>query len=841
MSLLPTIGAVDQDTDFYNGVIGQSLRIDNSASALLHRTPSAGDRKTWVWSAWIKRCDEGRTQDLFCAEGSGNQLFEIQIIGNDRIQIYGNDAVLLIASPQLRDLSSWYHILVASDTTQTTASNRLKLYINGSEVTSFETDARSSYTGDTDFGINSNVKHNIGSNQAGGNFGDFYIAEVNFIDGLSFFSNTSGAANSSFNINSFGETKNGVWIPIAYTGSYGTQGFHLEFKQTGDGSSTAGTGTIGADTANSNHYRDTNLDTYDSNMPDSPENNFAVLNPLDQTTATLSEGNLKIVSPGNIGANATYKMSSGKWYAEFYIDNSGSRTVEAHVIVGDIDFVANFTGTVGSFVAYRADGDINGTAGNATFTTGDIIAVAIDADNGAVAWYKNNAVQSTTVSSLTYTAFCPAIVNFNGSGAFAVANFGQDGSFAGTLTGGDIGTATDGNGHGKFKYAPPSGYLALCSANLPEPTIGANSTTQAGDYFNTVLYEGTGYDSDGTYTQLGQDVVVGFKPDWVWIKNRDKSNHNHSLFDSNRGATKRLISNLSNAEGTEGTALTDFDVTGGGFTLGVNNEVNENDDNFVSWNWKANGGTTSTISVGDVSTGVPSIASTVQVNATAGFSIVTFTGNGSDDATIGHGLGTTPAMIFTKNRDEAQQWRVHHKELPTNYVLYLAENYAQIATNGSSNGYIKTVGSSTYSTHASNVDSLGVNGSGDKMVSYCFAEIEGYSKFGKYIGNDDTDGTFVYTGFRPAWVMLKRIDSADDWFIHDSTRDTFNINGHLLYANEPNAEYDAIAAGDADNSPHDFYSNGFKLRSSNANWNGDGAAYIYMAFAEAPFKYANAR
>ena len=826
MSVIKSAGAGESGGFAYNSVATQSLRFNDDSNDYLSKTETggSGNQKTWTYSFWFKHGSRTSIFDFLTANASGDKYFEFSMSAAQKLTFYYHDSTLLLTTQILRDRSAWYHIAVVHDTTQDDAEDRLKIYINGIKLTASDYDTNilndTNLPEDFDGGVNeTGVEHLIGRNQVGNNDLDGYLSDVYLLDGTAV-GDTNGV------LNEFIEIKNGICIPKEYSGSYGTHGFHFEFKQTGTG--TASTSTIGADTSGqTNHYTSNGLDAYDSAMPDSPENNFATLNPLDVTSATLSEGNLKIVSPGNIGANATYKMSSGKWYAEFYIDNSGSRTVDAHVVVGDINYVANFTGTVGSFVYYNAAGNLNGTTGKATFTTGDIIAVAIDADNGTVAFYNDNSLQGT-VSSLSYDAYCPSITNFNGSGAFAVANFGQDGSFAGTLTGGAIGSATDGNGHGKFKYAPPSGFLALCTANLEEPTIGPNSTTQADDHFNTVLFSGNG---------SGASVTgVGFQPDWIWAKNRTNS-YSHELWDSSRGVNSDLQSDNANPEITDVNRLVSFDSDG--FSYGASSNLYVNSTNSVAWNWKANGGTTSTISVGDVSSGVPSIASTVQVNATAGFSIVTFTGNGSDDATIGHGLGTTPAMIITKNRDETQQWRVHHKDLSQYYVLYLAEDYAQIATNGSSNGYIKTVGDDTYSTHASNVDSLGVNGSSDKMVSYCFAEIEGYSKFGSYTGNGSTDGTFVYTGFRPAWVMVKRTDSADNWFIHDSTRDTVNPNAHLIYADIPNNEYDAT--GDADNSPHDFTSNGFKFRSSNANWNGDGAAYIYMAFAEAPFKYANAR
>ena len=320
---------------------------------------------------------------FFTAEGSGAQLFAIMITSGDQIQIYAASAVLLLSNQLLRDTSAWYHIVVKSDTTQGTASDRLKIYLNGSEVTSFATDNRGSYAQNTDYGINSNVKHNIGSNQAGGNFGDYYIAEVNFVDG------------TAYDASYFGETKNGVWIPKKYTGSYGTQGFRLEFKQTGDGSSTASSSTIGADTSgNGNHYKDTNLDAHDPNMPDSPENNFATLNPLYYLTASthLSEGNLQLTHEATAHrANAgTMFSKTGKWYFEVRNKtDTSSSSVALGVGLQDIRKILTYSTGDNNYIYYCNNNSpltsLNTTTnslGSFVAGAGDIMQVAYDADSG---------------------------------------------------------------------------------------------------------------------------------------------------------------------------------------------------------------------------------------------------------------------------------------------------------------------------------------------------------------------------------------------------------------------------------------------------------------------------
>ena len=386
----------------------------------------------------------------------------------------------------------------------------------------------------------------------------------------------------------------------------------------------------------------------------------------------------------------------------------------------------------------------------------------------------------------------------------------------------------------------------MCSANLEEPTIGPNSSTNTTDHFETILYVGNSA-SDGSGTT--QNITgLDFKPDWIWVKNRDTA-ADHRTVDSSRGEQKTLYISgyFSENEGSDGTTgITGFTAASsagaGGFVLGSHTGFNAQNDDFVAYNWKANDGTTS-------SDGNGSITSTVQVNSTAKFSIVTFTGNNTNDATIGHGLGTAPEWIITKNRDDSQvggvdvHWRVFHKNLSNDgtgqHTEFLSRGLYEVEPGGHSNGYIKTVAANTYSTHASNVDSNAVNGSGDDMIAYCFVGVEGFSKFGKYTGNGSTDGTFIYLGFRPAWLMYKRIDTTGNWLIDDNKTQTFNPDSNYLIADGTDAEGDTTTntAGHV----FDMLSNGFKMRNTNSARNADGGTYIYMAFAHMPFKYANAR
>jgi hypothetical protein len=329
------------------------------------------------------------------------------------------------------------------------------------------------------------------------------------------------------------------------------------------------------------------------------------------------------------------------------------------------------------------------------------------------------------------------------------------------------------------------------------------------DYFNTVLY--TGDDVDG------RAITTGFQTDWTWIKRRNDTN-SHIISDIVRGATYKLDSSSANAEvnNYDGGHLESFTSTG--FTLGegsVNSgHTNATGGTYVSWNWKA-GGTAVSNTVGD-------ITSSVSANTTAGFSIVSYTGTGAN-ATVGHGLGVAPKMIIIKNRDSAENWIVGGSNITTGWTGYLALNLTDDITTASNIWQDTTPDSDKFSIGASGK----VNGSTHGMVAYCFAEVKGYSKFGSYTGNGSADGTFVYTGFKPAFVMVKRTDTTGNWWIHDNGRNTYNVLNKYLFADSSSAE------GTDDNM--DFLSNGFKLRVATYQPNTSGGTWIYLAIAEQPF------
>ena len=322
------------------------------------------------------------------------------------------------------------------------------------------------------------------------------------------------------------------------------------------------------------------------------------------------------------------------------------------------------------------------------------------------------------------------------------------------------------------------------------------------DYFNTVLYTG-----DGTTNR--SITGVNFQPDWVWIKNRS-SVSDHVLFDIIRGVQVALNSNDTSADDTISNSLTAFNTDG--FSVSGNASTNASSANYVGWNWLASNTTASNTD--------GSISSTVSANTTSGFSIVSYTGTGSP-GTVGHGLGTTPSMIIVKDRTTAgEYWHVYHKSLGATKAVYLNTNDAAGTTAGSWNS---TEPTSTVFSIGTLLDTSSAN-----LIAYCFAEKQGFSKFGSYTGNGSADGPMIYTGFKPAMVIFKNASIINHWFMYDNKRDSYNQMDKRLYPSQSNAEATDVSYY------LDFLSNGFKIRTTSGSWNGSGNTIIYMAFAEEP-------
>jgi hypothetical protein len=781
--------------------INNSLRLRSSASAYLSRTPaSAGNRQTWTWSGWVKRGDLGTFQPIFynsngaTSNGHGGIYIAtdntIWFAGTDNGSTYTN---AINTSAVFRDSSAWYHIVVVCDTTNATSGNRSKIYVNGNQQSVTTTQA---ITQNANLQINKNTRTDIGfvGYTGGTSYLDGYIAEVNFIDG------------SAKTPSDFGETDTttGVWKPKAYTGTYGTNGFYLKFS---DIATTSGSNAgLGKDfSGNANYWTTNNISvtagtTYDA-MTDSPTltnptvANYCVLNPLDKnaTGVTISSANLKnTTSSLNVGVRGTMAVSSGKWYWETTI-TTATNTPQVGIATRSwaLDYVGSSNG-----VGYLANATkyVNGAATSygATFTTGDIIGVALDMDGGSITFYKNNVSQGSAATGLSGEYF-PAVA-------------------------GQVSDVTDTNfGQRPFAYTPPTGFVRLNTFNLPDSTIKKGNTVM-----DATLYTGNGT-ANTNITNTGS-----FYPSFTWIKKRSAA-ASHTLFDTIRGATNYLVSDSTGAETTAVNSLTAFNSNG--FTLGNGSGVNTNDSGstYVAWQWNANNGSTSSNTSG-------SITSTVSVNANAGFSVVTYTGNGSSSATVGHGLGVAPSWVIIKNRGAVSNWVVRHSSLSsTQNVSLNTTDAAYTVSSGTANGGVGAVTSTTFGFISGTVGLISSNASAATYVAYCWSEIAGFSKFGSYTGNASTDGPFNYLGFRPKFVMIKRTDSTGSWFMVDTSRNTYNLTDLSLYANLTDAE------GASASHCIDILSNGFKCKGVGTNINASGGTYIYAAFAENPFKNANAR
>ena len=767
--------------------IDRSLRFRSSASAYLNRTPaSAGNQKTWTWSGWVKRGASGTLQFLFSAGTSGVTYHDMYINSDDTLRIVANigSTPIKYTTQVFRDFGAWYHFINVFDTTNATADDRMRLYVNGVRITSFGTSTNPALNADGLINSTS-YQHAIGRRVfSSSNHFDGYLTEINFIDGQALDPTYFGEYNDD----------TGVWQPKKYTGTYGTNGFYLNFS---DNSSTTTLGEDGSGNGNDwtlNNFSLTSGSTYDS-MTDVPTltsetaANYATLNPLDNynTGATISDGNLKWTIGAADGASrSTIGMSAGKYYAEV------NGTMDYIGVVGNNAGITNMLGTPTIYYMSNGQKRINGslTSYGATYSNSNTMGIAIDVDGGTVTFYKDNVSQGaiSLSSSGTPSEWMFAIGSGSGStsGTF---NFGQQ----------------------PFAYTPPTGFKALNTYNLPDSTIEDGSK-----YMSPLLYVSGG----GAQTVTGLE----FQPDMVWVKIRGTIQE-PSITDSVRGVNSQLRPANTAAQSTYTDCLTSFNSDG--FSLGAdatNHSYNYYSGSAVAWNWKANGSGSSNTD--------GSITSTVSANTTSGFSIVTYTGNNTSGATIGHGLGIKPSFLVVKKRTGTDGWGIYHTSLGATKTMELNTTAGQTTTAIPWNNTEPT--SSVIYLNGNNY----ANSSLYTYVMYCFAEVEGFSKMGVYSGNSDPDGTFVYTGFKVAWVLIKGTGSGGSgWLLYDTERRVYNVNTLDLRADLANQE--PVSSG-----PIDFLSNGFKLRGTDTNSNSSSTSYgpyIYMAFAENPFKNSLAR
>ena len=574
------------------------------------------------------------------------------------------------------------------------------------------------------------------------------------------------------------------------------------------------------------------------------------MNPLVKGTQNVSSGNCKLdLSTNNRGALGSFEIPlTGKWYFECFAQMGSA--LEGYVGIADMETdlqssrggitdssfegfgFSQYTGS--NYFSIKVD---SGTADNAGridegTTNNAVLGIAVNRDDDEIKLYTNNSLKFTLSISAT-TQYFPIFGVGGGSNSsiFMYLNAGQDSSFGGNKT---AGGNADGNGFGDFFYSPPSNHLALCSANLPVATSIDPAETDDNHptkNFNALIYSGDGTSSNAI-------TGLGFRPDLTWIKERNGTNlYSHSMTDSSRGRARMIFAEHNREEdgSTSTQDLVSFDSDG--FTVGSNQETNSNGSTgtFISWCWRANAGTTATNTSG-------TITSTVQANQDLGFSIVTWTGTGTN-STVGHGLSAAPDCILIKNRTDdtssdgdasGRNWVIFNSALGSSDILSLNQ------TNNKDTGTGYLNGTDPTSTVFSVGESVDTNESSHAMIAYCWHNIVGYQKFDTYTGNGNADGPYVYLGFRPRLVITKMTNGSysEHWNMWDSVDDT---KGDPC-GNDIEELHRITEATEATSSTIDinFFSNGFKITGSNTEQNENAKTIAYFAWADVPFKYGNA-
>jgi hypothetical protein len=757
-------------------VIKQSLMFDRASSSKLTWNPGGGatSYRKWTFSAWVKRTKLGTTQIIFGSySGSGNsdQDYNILYFGSDdtlRFGAYTQDFIK--TNRKFRDVGAWYHIVLVANTLDvTTASERLRMYINGVEETSFAT---TNYPAeDYNLGVLRGNPHYLGWTNST-HYYDGYMAEVYLIDSL------------PLTPSSFGETdsETGQWIPKEYEGTFPGESTYVKFVS----------GAIGTDSSgNSNTWTASNLANSDV-MLDTPNNNHCTVNSLDGSgNLTTSQGNTKFHASdtNRVCIKGTFGVTSGKWYYEYTDAASSSGSVGvvnayATSLVSD-GMVGNSSfGWAVNNDGAKENGNSETASYMASFTTGDVIGVALNMDDGEITFYKNGSSAGVAFNNLSGKgAIFPAVCTGSHSGAFDTLNFGQM----------------------SFAHTPPTSYKAWNTSNLPTPAIKKPSL-----HFNPHIYTGT----NNTNAITG----VGFQPDLVWVKQRDVA-YNHQLHDAVRGAAAGLLMSDNNAGENSSYPIASFDSDG--FTPASGNVTGLNTGSMVGWFWKANGS-------GSANTDGSTNTTSTSANTTAGFSIIDVVGTGSS-TTYGHGLGVVPKVYIVKLTSGTGSWYVQTSALDGGWDYLVLDTDVPSAS--------MTATAPTSSVITGNITNTAT------AIYYAWAEVEGFSNFGTYTGNGSTNGPYVNTGFRPSLVMYKgttdlpgKTNEAGRWQVLDTKRDPSNVADNGLSWNYTNVENSGSGYWDID-----ILSNGFKLRTTEVETNGSGGIFFYMAFAESPFKYANAR
>ena len=822
----------------YSHNIANSVVFNDNDSTRMSRTHTAGNRKIWTYSLWIKRLEHNLDQALFHTGAANGNYFSFSFGTNNKLNLNVWSGVFAATSAIFRDGHAWMHIVLSVDTTQSTATDRFKIYVNGQLQTYSADTINSNFAQNADTPVNQAQEHTIGSRNpyTSDSFLDAYLADVHFVDG------------QALAPTSFAESFNGVWAPKAYSGSYGTNGFKLDF---------ADSAALGNDVSGQNlDWTPTNFTVSDQSI-DSPTSNFATLSQLTRGSyTTLKIGGLTIngVWAADLsGVTASHFLNSGKWYWEVRANSTGT-----YPYIGISTRDRTINGGGGSYynIAWNPAGTAveSGTQlGTITktnvesFGNGNVLMFAVDVDARKL-WWGEDGVWSNSGDPANGTGeraswtvnepITPVIMGYAGQGVGTNFNFGQDSTFAGNET---VATNSDSNGIGEFHETVPAGFLALNSKNLSESTIDTTTDDRPEDYFTTTLY--TGDDAND------RTITTGFTPDFVWIKARNATS-THILYDSIRGNT-HWISTVSNPAQLTNSAYGwgDSGPTTNGFKVykGTNASLNNSGTNMVAWTWKAGGAPTASnvATSGAMTANSVSLNGTLQssytpsgsptqyptkmsINTKAGFSIVGWTGAGAI-RTLPHGLSSAPEFMVLKGTD-ARVWSIWHKDMiSAAYYINWSSNNNQSTDNAQFNSTapdanVFTIGSYNY------VNAL-------PYFGYFWHSVPGYSKIGIYQGNAlNNDGRFVELGFKPAWVMIKSLQASYPWQIYDNKRSPINpVNEDIVIQAAGTEPYSTA-------SPLDFVANGFKLMSGSGGWNNTNTnTWIYMAFAEDPFRYAEAR
>jgi len=756
--------------------IERSVRHNSGDTTYFDRTPSSTtNRTTFTFSVWVKFTTPGTTSSTPTGAIFGvwqdNTSRDVLRFESGKINLQcGQHSENVYTDALFRDPSAWYHIVCAVDSTQASSGNRVAIYVNGV----LQSLSQNTISQNREFKINTDNKHVIGARWLSDAYHigfNGYIAEFHFIDG------TKVAASS------FGETNadTGQWIPKKYAGSYGTNGYYLDFS---DNSGTSAT-TLGKDSSgNGNNFTPNNYSVSsgagNDSVTDTPTNNYATLNPLavnmgDTSNATVSNGGLDWVGTyNNDNIIGTMSVSSGKWYYELVVGSNADKLVAGWTTTDETvkydESALIYYNSIGIRQGNRTISWNSDVTTSLTFATNDVIGFALNLTDNELKVYENNSLVSTiTVPTDKGDTWIPAMGDSSSTDAAFTVNFGQQG----------------------FTHTPPTGFKALCTQNLPEPTIKNPSK-----YFNTGLYTGTG--SSNAITGLG------FQPDKVVVKMRNStSSQDFQIFDDVRGANKVLRWNNQETSDTQTTRFTSFDSDG--FTVGTENITNQSSKLFVYWAWKE--------------------------SATAGFDMVKYTGNGSSPRTVSHSLGVVPELYIIKNMETNDtRWIVGNKTMDADENMFI--NSTDDDENVL-NAWASTRPTSSVFTVA---DDNEVNKNGEEHIAYLWASVEGMCKVGTYTGNFEHEGSFLHMGFRPSFILIKNTNDNAAWMLYDDARGVNPDNPYLC----PSGYNSMIELNDID---LDIVSNGIKFRHGHNNTNAveNTSAYIYLAMARSPFKYANAR